>query len=73
NAGPLQCKRRMFLAALILAWKYTQERSYSSRAWAKISGLCSKEINTNEAVFLSTVGWRLYIPHTIFERWVTEV
>jgi hypothetical protein len=69
----LQCQRRMFLAALILGSKYTQERSYSSRAWAKISGLRSKEINTNEAVFLATIDWCLYIPHTISERWATEV
>ncbi|PVH72095.1 hypothetical protein DL98DRAFT_378509, partial [Cadophora sp. DSE1049] len=55
------CQRRMFLAALILGWKYTQERSYSSRKWAQISGLSSKEINTNEVVFLSTIDWRLYI------------
>jgi PHO85 cyclin-5 len=68
RAKPLQCQRRMFLAALILAWKYTQDRNYSLGAWAKISGLCSKEIKSNEAVFLSTVDWRLHIPHTVFER-----
>ncbi|KAH9211711.1 hypothetical protein DL95DRAFT_186550 [Leptodontidium sp. 2 PMI_412] len=70
---PLQCQRRMFLAALILAWKYTQERSYSSRTWAQISGLSSKEINANEVVFLSTVDWRLHIPDTFFRRWTAEV
>jgi hypothetical protein len=32
-----------------------------------------KEINTNEAVFLYTINWCLYIPYTIFEHWVTEV
>ncbi|KAH9205175.1 hypothetical protein DL95DRAFT_95459 [Leptodontidium sp. 2 PMI_412] len=70
---PLQCQRRMFLAALILAWKYTQERSYSSRAWVQISGLSSKEINANEAVFLSSIDWRLYVPDTFFHRWTAEV
>lgn len=73
KARPLQCRRRMFLAALILASKYTQDRNYSSRAWAKISGLCSKEINTNEAVFLFTIDWHLYISFRTFERWVPEV
>ena len=63
----------MFLAALILAWKYTQDRNYSLGVWTKISGLGPKEINTNEAVFLSTIDWRLYIPHAVFERWATEV
>ena len=73
KTGPLQCQRRMFLSALILASKYTQERSFSSRVWAKISGLCIKEINTNEAVFLSTIDWRLYISNRAFESWVAEV
>ena len=70
---PLQCQRRMFLSALILASKYAQARSFSSRAWAKISRLCLKEINTNEAVFLSTIDWRLYISNGAFERWVAAV
>jgi hypothetical protein len=59
----------MFIAALILAWKYTQDRNYSLAAWAKISELCAQEIKTNEAIFLGAVDWRLYIPKTVFERW----
>jgi hypothetical protein len=43
----LQCGRRMFLAALILASKYLQDRNYSARAWSKISGLNTQEINQN--------------------------
>ena len=35
----LQCGRRTFLSALILASKYLQDRNYSARAWNKISGL----------------------------------
>lgn len=40
----LQCGRRMFLAALILASKYLQDRNYSARAWSKISGLDRKSV-----------------------------
>ena len=39
----MQCGRRMFLAALVLASKYLQDRNYSARAWSKISGLQIKE------------------------------
>ncbi|KAH8589909.1 hypothetical protein B0O99DRAFT_496604, partial [Bisporella sp. PMI_857] len=70
---PLQCQRRMFLAALILAFKYSQDRNYSLSTWAVISGLCSEEIKLNEAVFLTMVDWHLYIPHAVFERWASEV
>ena len=44
----LMCGRRMFLAALILASKYLQDRNYSAKAWSKMSGLKISEINTNE-------------------------
>ena len=65
----MQCGRRMFLAALVLASKYLQDRNYSTRAWGKISGLQVVEINTNERVFLSAVKWKLHIPEPLFQRW----
>lgn len=69
----LQCGRRMFLAALILASKYLQDRNYSARAWSKISGLSTQEVNTNEMVFLTTVNWRLHISEPVFQRWTDIV
>ncbi|EPS28395.1 hypothetical protein PDE_03341 [Penicillium oxalicum 114-2] len=68
----MQCGRRMFLAALILASKYLQDRNYSARAWSKISGLNTLEINQNELMFLDAVGWRLHISEATFQRW-TEI
>ena len=65
----LMCGRRMFLAALILASKYLQDRNYSAKAWSKMSGLNVCEINTNERTFLSKVDWKLHIPKPIFEKW----
>ena len=68
----LQCGRRMFLAALILASKYLQDRNYSARAWSKISGLNTQEINQNEIAFLQAVNWKLHIADDVFQRW-TEI
>ncbi|CAM1501841.1 Fc.00g038250.m01.CDS01 [Cosmosporella sp. VM-42] len=68
----LQCGRRMFLAALILASKYLQDRNYSARAWSKISGLNTQEINQNEIAFLLAVNWKLHIADDVFQRW-TEI
>ena len=65
----MQCGRRMFLAALILASKYLQDRNYSTRAWSKISGLKVIEINTNEKAFLAAVNWKLHMPEPLFQRW----
>ncbi|EFW99171.1 g1 s-specific cyclin [Grosmannia clavigera kw1407] len=66
----LQCGRRMFLAALILASKYLQDRNYSARAWSKISGLATAEINQNETAFLHAVDWRLHITNDVYNRWI---
>ena len=69
----LQCGRRMFLSALILASKYLQDRNYSARAWSKISGLQTSEINVNEMAFLLAVNWELHIKQLTFERWTQVV
>lgn len=69
----LQCGRRMFLSALILASKYLQDRNYSARAWSKISGLNTQEINQNEMAFLQAVNWRLHIADDVFRRWTDIV
>ncbi|KAI0124746.1 cyclin [Xylariales sp. AK1849] len=69
----LQCGRRMFLAALILASKYLQDRNYSARAWSKISGLATQEINQNEMAFLLAVNWKLHITEGVFQRWTDIV
>ena len=68
----LMCGRRMFLAALILASKYLQDRNYSAKAWSKMSGLKVSEININERTYLSKIDWKLHIRESIFKRW-TEI
>ena len=72
-ARAMQCGRRMFLAALILASKYLQDRNYSARAWSKISGLKVSEINTNEMAFVTAVDWKLHVPEPLFQRWTDVV
>ncbi|KAF4504168.1 hypothetical protein G6O67_008355 [Ophiocordyceps sinensis] len=69
----LQCGRRMFLSALILASKYLQDRNYSARAWSRISGLNTHEINQNEMAFLLAVNWKLHIADDVFHRWTDIV
>lgn len=69
----LQCGRRMFLSALVLASKYLQDRNYSARAWSKISGLPVNEINNNEMAFLLAVNWELHITDAVFKRWADIV
>jgi hypothetical protein len=65
----MQCGRRMFLAALMLASKYLQDRNYSTRAWSKISGLRVCEINENEMKYLQAIDYKLHITKDVFDNW----
>lgn len=59
--SPLLCPRRTFLASLILASKFTQDRCYSNRAWAKLSGLPPREIGRCERALGEALEWRLWV------------
>ncbi|SCZ88582.1 BZ3500_MvSof-1268-A1-R1_Chr2-1g04505 [Microbotryum saponariae] len=71
--SPVLCGRRMFLAALIAASKYLQDRNYSNRAWARISGLPVLEVNANERAFLVMIGFSLHLDATDFCRWTQRL
>jgi hypothetical protein len=59
--SPLLCPRRAFLASLILASKFTQDRCYSNKAWAKLSGLPPREIGRCERALGDALKWRLWV------------
>jgi hypothetical protein len=65
----MQCGRRMFMSALMLAAKYLQDRNFSCKAWAKISGLSCLEINQNERVYLQNIEYRLHLKKEHFDNW----
>ncbi|KAI0092927.1 hypothetical protein BDW22DRAFT_1300333, partial [Trametopsis cervina] len=55
------CPRRTFLACLILASKFLQDRSYSNKAWAKLAGLPPREIGRCERAVGEALEWRLWV------------
>jgi len=63
------CCRRMFLASLIVASKFLQDRTYSNRAWSRISGLPISEINKIEMTFLKMIDHHLFINEEVFKKW----
>lgn len=65
----MQCGRRMFMSALMLAAKYLQDRNFSCKAWAKISGLSCLEINQNEKAYLQSIEYRLHLKKEHFDNW----
>ncbi|VDC03413.1 unnamed protein product [Peniophora sp. CBMAI 1063] len=59
--SPLLDPRRTFIAALILASKFSQDKCYSNRAWAKLAGLPPREIGRCERALGDALGWRLWV------------
>ncbi|RKP38259.1 hypothetical protein BJ085DRAFT_40792 [Dimargaris cristalligena] len=66
---PSRCGRRMYLAALMAASKFFLDKTYSNKAWSKISTLKISEVNHLEIAFLHLVNFDIYIDPLIFDRW----
>lgn len=64
----IACGRRGFLACLILASKYIQDRNFSLATWSRISGLPAVELAENELTLLQGLGWTAHIRPHIYER-----
>lgn len=58
---PLLDARRTFLSSLVLATKFIQDKAYSNKAWAKLSGLASKEVGRCERALGGALQWRLWL------------
>ena len=61
---PLLCPHCTFLASLILASKFTQDRCYSNKAWAKLSRLPPHEISCCEHTLGDAFKWHLWVGKT---------
>lgn len=64
------CGRRMFLAALMIASKYLNDKNYKNKTWAKIASLNVAEINAAEMVFLRLIDYQLYVSKPLYDKWV---
>ncbi|KAK7002045.1 hypothetical protein R3P38DRAFT_3609057 [Favolaschia claudopus] len=62
--SPLLCPRRAFLASLVLASKFTQDRCYPNHVWAKLSSLPAREIGRCERALGNALHWRLWVGKT---------
>lgn len=65
------CGRRMFLAALMVASKYLNDKNYRNKTWAKIASLNVAEINATETIFLKLIDYQLYVSKPLYDKWVS--
>ncbi|KAI9262701.1 cyclin-domain-containing protein [Sporodiniella umbellata] len=66
----IHCGRRMFLAALITASKYLNDKTYKNKVWAEMANLNVKEVNQIEASFLELVNYELYVSGAVYGKWI---
>ncbi|KAI8060446.1 cyclin-domain-containing protein [Gongronella butleri] len=67
----IACGRRMFLAALICAHKFLQDKTYKNSAWSKVSGLHVSEINHAEKLMLQLLDYHLHVKKETYDQWVS--
>jgi hypothetical protein len=60
----------MFLAALITAHKFLQDKTYKNTAWSKVSGLGVLEITRAEKIMLQSLDYNLYVKKHIYDQWI---
>lgn len=65
----IKCGRRMFLASLMIASKYLNDKTFKNKVWAEITLLKVQEINQIETCFLKLINYDIYVNPIIFEKW----
>ncbi|KAJ3562563.1 hypothetical protein NP233_g9489 [Leucocoprinus birnbaumii] len=60
-SSPILCLRRAFLASVILASKFTQDKCYLNCPWVKLPVLSAREISGSERSLGETLDWRLWV------------
>ncbi|KAI9484011.1 MAG: hypothetical protein EXX96DRAFT_560479 [Benjaminiella poitrasii] len=65
------CGRRIFLASLMIASKYLNDKNYRNKTWAKIASLPIAEINITEFVFLKLINYQLYVSKPLYDKWIS--
>lgn len=70
---PLLCSRRIFLASIMVAAKFLQDKTFSNRAWSKITGLPVKELANVEREFLAGIQWDLNVKDDEWRAWTARL
>jgi hypothetical protein len=65
----LLCNRRTFLASVMISSKFLQDRTFSNRAWSKISGLTVQELSRVERRVLMALEFNLNVCEVTWTNW----
>lgn len=65
------CARRIFLASVMVSSKFLQDRTFSNRAWSKISGLNVRELSIVERRLVTALEYDLNVSEQSWGVWTT--
>lgn len=63
------CNRRIFLASIMVSSKFLHDRTFSNRAWSKISGLNVQELGRVERRLLKGLDFDLNVRESTWINW----
>ncbi|KAK9764822.1 hypothetical protein K7432_007365 [Basidiobolus ranarum] len=69
SLGLMGTEYYIVVVALMLANKYHEDKCYSNRSWAKVSGLDLVQLSQMELAVLTTFGWNIKVDRDEFEAW----
>ncbi|ORX81254.1 hypothetical protein K493DRAFT_320715 [Basidiobolus meristosporus CBS 931.73] len=69
SLGLLGTEYYIVVVALMLANKYHEDKCYSNRSWAKVSGLDLIQLSQMELAVLATFGWNIKVEKDEFDAW----
>ncbi|PVU96449.1 hypothetical protein BB561_001170 [Smittium simulii] len=69
QADIIKCGRRMFVAALICASKFSLDCAISNKVWNRITNLPNRQISCMEISFLKLIKYNLYVDKLVFQQW----
>lgn len=73
ECGPPGSQFHLFLVALLLAHKYTEDHPFSNRVWAQLTELPIASINALERDFLKKIEHQLAVRLRDFQHWVVAL
>jgi len=62
---------RIFLTALVVSIKYSEDKYYSNTFYSKIGGILLADLNQLEAIFLNAIQYSLFVNGETFDKYVT--
>lgn len=70
RGGLIYSANHLFVVALMLSNKYTEDHPYPNSSWSKHFGIPIEQLNRLEQAFLGALGYAMFVGRAEFDRWL---